>query len=62
MPTAELPSFAVTLAGEPAERVDARLRAARVAVVGRIAEGRVWLDVRTLLAGDSDAIGEAVCT
>jgi hypothetical protein len=32
--------------------------------VGRVGEGRLWLDVRTLLDGDEDAILralEAVC-
>jgi L-seryl-tRNA(Ser) seleniumtransferase len=60
MPTAELPSFAVTLAGQSADQLDARLRAARVPVVGRIAEGRVWLDMRTLVVGDAEAIADAV--
>jgi L-seryl-tRNA(Ser) seleniumtransferase len=60
MPTAELASFAVTLAGVPADALDARLRAARVPVVGRIADGRVWLDMRTLVAGDPEAIVEAI--
>jgi L-seryl-tRNA(Ser) seleniumtransferase len=60
MPTAELPSFAVTLAGASADELDARLRAAHVPVVGRIADGRMWLDVRTLLAGDAEAIEHAL--
>jgi L-seryl-tRNA(Ser) seleniumtransferase len=60
MPTAELPSFAVTLAGQSADTLDVRLRSANVPIVARIADGRVWLDVRTLLAGDADAIAEAL--
>ena len=48
MPTAELPSFAVTVSGVPADDLDRRLRGARVPVVARIADGRVWLDVRTI--------------
>jgi hypothetical protein len=30
--------------------------------VGRVGEGRLWLDVRTLLDGDEGAILEAVGT
>ncbi len=52
MPTAQLPSFAVTLTGRPADAVERELRTAPVPIIGRIADGRVWLDVRTL--GDSD--------
>ncbi len=48
MPTAELPSFAVTIGGVPADELDRRLRGARVPVVARIEDGRVWLDVRTI--------------
>jgi len=48
MPTAELASWAVTLAGPPADHVEAGLRGAPVPVVARIADDRVWLDVRTI--------------
>jgi L-seryl-tRNA(Ser) seleniumtransferase len=48
MPTAELPSFALTVRGVPPDELDRRLRAARVPVIGRIADGRLWLDVRTV--------------
>jgi len=44
MPTAELPSFAVTL---PAE-LEPQLRAAAVPVIGRLEAGKLWLDVRTI--------------
>jgi L-seryl-tRNA(Ser) seleniumtransferase len=47
MPTAELPSWAVTVSGG-ADAVDARLRAAAVPVVARVEDGKVWLDVRTI--------------
>jgi len=55
MPTSELASWAVTLRGPGgADALDAGLRRAAVPVIGRIALGRVWLDVRTI-AGDEVA-------
>ncbi len=60
MPTAELPSFAVTLAGEPADAIDRRLRAAVVPIVARIDDGRVWLDVRTIGGEDFDCVVDAL--
>ncbi len=60
MPTAALASWAVTLAGRPADAVAAALRAAPVPVVARIADGRVWLDVRTLLPDDLAEVVAAV--
>ncbi len=44
MPTAELPSVALRLP----EACEPRLRAAPVPIVGRVADGRVWLDLRTV--------------
>ena len=55
MPTAELPSWAVTLSGRSADALDAALRAH--AIVGRIEDGALWLDVRTIA---SDEHGEVV--
>ena len=60
MPTAALPSFAVTLSGRSADALDAALRAAPVPVVARIADGRLWLDVRTLLPDDLADVASAV--
>ena len=51
MPTASLPSWAVVVTGR-ADALDARLRAAAVPVIARVADGRVWLDVRAL--GDDE--------
>jgi len=48
MPTAELPSFAVTLGGRSADDLDRQLRGAEVPVIARIDDGRVWLDLRTI--------------
>jgi L-seryl-tRNA(Ser) seleniumtransferase len=44
MPTAELPSVAITLP----ERYEPSLRGYPTAVIGRVADGRVWLDLRTV--------------
>jgi len=46
-PTAELPSVALALDGD-AEQWSARLRAGEPAVVGRVHEGRLRLDLRTV--------------
>jgi L-seryl-tRNA(Ser) seleniumtransferase len=52
MPTASLPSWGVALSPAPGgvgvDDLDARLRAAPVPVIGRIADDRLLLDVRTL--------------
>jgi len=58
MPTAQLPSFAVTLAGRPADTLDRALRAR--GIVARIEEGRVWLDLRTIAADEHEPIVAAV--
>jgi L-seryl-tRNA(Ser) seleniumtransferase len=50
LPTVELPTAALALgsADHPAERLDAQLRAGRPPVIGRITEGRLLLDCRTV--------------
>jgi L-seryl-tRNA(Ser) seleniumtransferase len=58
LPLYEVPSYAVRLAGDDA--LAGKLRAANPPVVGRVGEGRLWLDVRTLLQGDEEAILSAV--
>jgi L-seryl-tRNA(Ser) seleniumtransferase len=60
LPTHEIPSFAVSLGGADAEVLAERLRGAEPPVVGRVHEGKVWLDVRTLLSGDEEAVVKAV--
>src|SRR5829696_3611930 len=64
LPLYEIPSYAVRLWGEAgdAEALFAKLRSADPPVVGRVGEGRLWLDVRTLLEGDEEAVEEAVCS
>jgi L-seryl-tRNA(Ser) seleniumtransferase len=56
LPTYEIPSFAVRLGGTDPEALARKLRSADPAVVGRVREGRLWLDVRTLLPGDEEAV------
>jgi len=61
VPGFELPSWAVVVeAPGGAERLAARLRDAPVPVVARVQEGRVLLDVRTLLDDDDTAIEQGV--
>ncbi len=61
LPTYEIPSFAVRLGGgQEAEALADALRSSDPPVVGRVREGRVWLDARTLLPGDERAIVAAV--
>jgi L-seryl-tRNA(Ser) seleniumtransferase len=62
LPLYEIPSYAVRLQDETgdAELLADRLRSADPPVVGRVGEGRLWLDVRTLLDGDEEAVVEAV--
>jgi L-seryl-tRNA(Ser) seleniumtransferase len=60
LPTYEIPSFAVRLGGTDAGSLAERLRGADPPVVGRLHEGRLWLDARTLLPGDEEAVVAAV--
>jgi len=48
LPVDLLPSWAVTLAGPALDNAAARLRQLPMPVVGRIGEGRLWLDCRCL--------------
>ena len=62
LPLYEIPSYAVRLKNEAgdAEALAEKLRSADPAVVGRVGEGRLWLDARTLRDGDEEAILSAV--
>ena len=60
LPLYEIPSYAVRLGGPEPEALAEGLRASDPPVVGRVHEGRVWLDARTLLPGDDEAIVAAV--
>jgi L-seryl-tRNA(Ser) seleniumtransferase len=54
-PTVRMPSAALALGGPSPEAVEARLRAGRVPVVGRLADGRLLLDLRGI---EPEADGE----
>jgi len=58
-PTARIPSYAIVLGGD-AVATEARLRDAAQPVVARIADGRVWLDVRSLPQEQDDAFALAL--
>ena len=58
-PAARLPSWAVALYGDP-QPTEAALRAGALPVVGRIADGRVLLDLRGVPAADDDLLADAV--
>jgi L-seryl-tRNA(Ser) seleniumtransferase len=60
LPTHEIPSFAVTLGGTDPEALAGDLRSGEPPVIGRVREGRLWLDVRTLLPGEDEALIGAV--
>jgi L-seryl-tRNA(Ser) seleniumtransferase len=60
MPTAQLPSWAIVIAGRSADALDKQLRAAPVPVVARIEDGKLWLDVRTINEDDVDDLIAAV--
>jgi L-seryl-tRNA(Ser) seleniumtransferase len=60
LPLYEIPSFAVRLGGADPEALAEGLRASDPPVVGRVHEGKVWLDARTLLPGDAGAVVAAV--
>jgi L-seryl-tRNA(Ser) seleniumtransferase len=58
-PTAQIASRAVALSAN-AEDTDQRLRQAEPAVVGRIADGELLLDLRSVLPREDDALTSAV--
>ncbi|MGI9048207.1 MAG: aminotransferase class V-fold PLP-dependent enzyme, partial [Rubrobacteraceae bacterium] len=60
LPVYEIPSYAVRLGGTDADTLAAKLRAADPPVVGRVYEGRLWLDLRTLLPDDEESVVRAV--
>ena len=60
LPIYEIPSFAVRLGGTDPEALGRRLRSADPPVIGRVHEGKLWLDVRTLLPGDEETVIGAI--
>ena len=59
LPLLELPGPVVAVGGAP-DALAARLRAADPPVVGRIQDGRLLLDPRTLAEDDVDVVAAAV--
>ncbi|MGH7266555.1 MAG: L-seryl-tRNA(Sec) selenium transferase, partial [Candidatus Rokuibacteriota bacterium] len=62
LPVVELPTAALALGspGHPAETLDARLRAGRPPIVGRIADERLLLDCRTVMDDEVPLVVAAV--
>ena len=58
-PTVEIPSFAVAL-NYNADSAEKRLRLGEPPVIGRIAEGRLILDLRSVAPRDDGALGAAI--
>jgi L-seryl-tRNA(Ser) seleniumtransferase len=56
LPTYEIPSFAVRVGGTDPEDLAEELRSSDPPVIGRVREGKLWLDVRTLLPGDEETV------
>jgi L-seryl-tRNA(Ser) seleniumtransferase len=61
-PTSTLPTFllAITAQNLSADELAARLRANEPAIVGRVEEGRLLLDLRTVFPGEESAILSAL--
>jgi len=59
-PTARIPSVALAVPAADATRLEAALRHGTPAVVGRLAEGRLLLDLRTVLPRDDEALATAI--
>jgi L-seryl-tRNA(Ser) seleniumtransferase len=62
LPLEPLPSAALALGGQerPAHRLEEALRRAPLPVIGRVQEGRLLLDLRTVAAGEVADLAVAV--
>lgn len=60
LPGETLPSRAIALPGPAPERLLGRLRRGSPAVIGRIEDGRVLLDLRTVEPDQDDALADAI--
>jgi L-seryl-tRNA(Ser) seleniumtransferase len=58
-PTAVIPSHAIVLSRN-AQEVETRLRLGQPAVIGRMSEGTLLLDLRSVLPREDEALGEAI--
>jgi len=57
-PTAKIPSFAVALEGN-ASQMEERLRSAKVPVIGRVSEGTLLLDLRSVAPSEDVLLAES---
>ncbi|HEX8105131.1 MAG TPA: hypothetical protein VF533_21105, partial [Solirubrobacteraceae bacterium] len=62
LPLLDLPGAVVALPDRDPDGLAARLRAGEPPVVGRIEDGRLLLDPRTLADGEAEAVAAAVLT
>ena len=60
LPGETLPSFGVALSTRSATRTLAALRRGEPPVIGRIADGRVLLDLRTVAPADDERLASAI--
>ena len=60
-PNTGIPSVAVALGGD-ARQLEERLRLGDPSVIGRMADGRLLIDLRTVQAGEDDIVADAVRT
>jgi L-seryl-tRNA(Ser) seleniumtransferase len=58
-PTAAIPSLAIRLLGT-AQRIEAKLRSGTPAVIGRISEGSLLLDLRSVLPREDEILAAAI--
>jgi L-seryl-tRNA(Ser) seleniumtransferase len=58
-PTARIPSYSIVLAGD-AVAIEAQLRTATQPIVARVADDRVWLDVRSIPPDQDEAFALAL--
>jgi L-seryl-tRNA(Ser) seleniumtransferase len=58
-PTAAIPSLAIALSRKPQE-VEKKLRLGDPAVIGRISEGNLLLDLRSVLPREDELLAEAI--
>jgi L-seryl-tRNA(Ser) seleniumtransferase len=58
-PTARIPSVALAVHGS-AEMIESKLRAGDPALIARIADGRVLIDLRTIFASDDALVTAAI--
>jgi L-seryl-tRNA(Ser) seleniumtransferase len=59
-PDVQLPSFGIAVSNERVDELDARLRAHSPAIVGRIAQGQLILDLRTVADSEEAELEQAL--